>query len=51
MKHRVMLYAETFTEIEVEADDLETAKEKALTGEYSDDDIIDVTVKESEIID
>ncbi len=50
-KFKVTLYQETYTEIEVFADDEDAAKELVLSGEFNDDDIQDVTVKDSDVID
>ena len=49
-KHLVTLHQETFTEIEIEADSLEDAQELVMSGEFNDEDVQDVTVKNSEII-
>lgn len=50
MKFKVTLYQESYTEVEVDAENLEEAKDKVLSGDYDDDDVLDVTVKESEIV-
>lgn len=50
MKHKVTLYQETYSEIEVEAESQEEAEELVMSGEFEDDQIIDVTTKSSEII-
>ena len=49
-KHLVKLYQETYTEIEIEADSIEEAEELVMSGEFNDEDIQDVTVKNSEIM-
>lgn len=51
MKYKVTLYQETYTEVEIEAKSLSDAKELVMSGEFDDDDVLDVTVKQSEIID
>jgi hypothetical protein len=45
MKYSVTLYQEKYTEFEIEADSQEDAEEKVLSGEFDDDDIVDVNVK------
>jgi hypothetical protein len=50
MKFKVTLLQETYTDILIEADDSHMASEKVLMGEFDEDDITDVTVKDSEII-
>jgi hypothetical protein len=50
MKFKVTLYQETYTEVEIEADSLEQANDLVLSGKFTENDIVDVTVKESEII-
>ena len=50
-KFKVVLYQEIYTTVEVWAEDESSAKAKVLRGEYDETmDVIDVTVKESEII-
>ncbi len=50
MKFKVTLYQETYTEVEVEAESKEAAENLVLAGGYNEDDVQDVTVKESEIV-
>ena len=50
MKYLVPLYAETITIIEIEADSFEDAGDMVLSGDYHDDDIVEVVVKNSEIL-
>ncbi len=49
MKYKVILYQETYTEIELEAESLEAAKDLVMQGEFKDEDVKDVTVKESSV--
>ena len=50
-KFKVVLYQETYTTVEIEAEDKSSAEAKVLRGEYDiDQDVFDVTVKESEIV-
>tara|TARA_R110000744_G_scaffold159268_4_gene275376 strand:+ start:3054 stop:3209 length:156 start_codon:yes stop_codon:yes gene_type:complete len=49
-KHLVKLYQETFTEIEIEADSIEESEELVMSGEFNDEDIQYVIVKNSEIM-
>ena len=46
-KYKVTVYAETYTEILIEADTEEEAAIRVLSGDYQDGDVLDVTVKES----
>lgn len=48
--YRVTVYAETYTEIDIVADDEFEAGDLALAGEYEDDAIHDVTTKESSVV-
>ena len=50
MKFQVCLYQETYTTVEIEATDEGAARDLVMSGEFSDGDISDVTVKNSEII-
>lgn len=50
-KFKVTIYHETFTEVEIEATSQKNADDLVMQGEYDDDDVIDVNVKHSEIID
>jgi len=50
MKHKVCIYQETYTTIEIDAPDRESAEELVMSGEYNDNEVTDVTVKQSEII-
>lgn len=50
MKFRSTLYTETYTEVELECESQEECDELVLSGDYEEDEIIDITVKESEII-
>ena len=47
---RVIVYAETYTEIDIVADNEYDAGELAMSGEFDDDDIHDVTTEESSIV-
>ena len=50
-KFKVVLYQEIYTTVEVWAEDESSAKAKVLRGEYDETmDVIDVTVKESDIL-
>ena len=50
MKHKVVLYQETYTTVEIEAENQLDANVKVSIGEYRKKDIVDVTVKESEVL-
>lgn len=50
MKYKVTLYQETYTEVEIEASSLEQANDFVLSGKFTEDDVVDISVKESEII-
>jgi hypothetical protein len=49
-KYKVTLYTEQYTEIEVDALSSEDAEDMVISGNYSEDQILDVSVKESDII-
>lgn len=49
-KFTATLYCETYTTVEVEAESQKEANALILAGNYDDDNILDVTVKESEIM-
>ncbi len=53
MKYRVTLYQEIYTHLEIEATSEDEARDLVLSGQFDDDNTIDifVEVKESEIID
>lgn len=48
--YKVTLYQETYTEVIIEASSLEEAQELVMSGEFNEEDIHDVSVKESCII-
>jgi hypothetical protein len=51
MKYTVTLYQEVYTTVEIDAESKEDADTKVIMGDYDkDNDVLDVTVKESEII-
>jgi uncharacterized alpha/beta hydrolase family protein len=50
-KYKVTLYVEQYTEVEVEASSEEEAEDMVISGDYSDEQIIDTTVKESDVVD
>ena len=50
MKYKVTLYQETYTEYEIEAETQEAANEIVLSGQFTDDDVLDVVVKHYDII-
>ena len=53
MKYKVTLYQEIYTHLEIEATSEDEARDLVLSGQFDDDNTIDifVEVKESEIID
>jgi hypothetical protein len=50
MKFEVVLYQETYTKVEIEADGVQHASDLVLRGEYQPDSVLDVTVKDSDIM-
>lgn len=50
MKYKVTLYQETYTEYEIEAETQEAANEIVLSGQFTDDNVLDVVVKHYDII-
>ncbi len=50
MKFEVVLYQETYTEVEIEADSAQHASDLVLRGEYQEDAVKDVTVHDSDIL-
>jgi len=46
-KFKVTLYQETYTEVVVSAESESEAGDLVMAGEYGDDDVEDITVKES----
>lgn len=49
-QYSVTIYTEVYTSVLVSANSDEEARDMVLSGEYDDDDIEDVTVKESDVL-
>lgn len=50
MTYKVQIYQEIYTDLGITAKNQEEAERKALAGQYTEDAVLDVTIKESEVL-